>query len=349
MTQDRGTSPGGSGPGDLGDFVLDGPGATAAAPAMAARVGGPIADLSYRNYDGPLHTRAVRWWVIAISRIRYLRVRWWFWLFVALSLIPWLFTAIIMYFQSQTGGVASNNPFFDNTVGQKYAVHFFQTLGWQGFWLFCIALMTGAGAISSDNRSNALLVYLSKPITKGDYLLGKWMSTFLMVFSVALIPSLLFYLYCLLSYYSEGFLKEEPWLLVRIVAACAVPAAIHASLLTGTSAWSKTPVLAGATYAGIYFVSMIVSTAVWGIRFRGDFTQGAILQHLSISGVIGGIDQNILGVTQHITAWQRHRGMQQLALPPPNLWVMLGIGAGLCVIGIIAARIRIRAVEVVAG
>jgi len=348
MTQDRGTSQNGGG---MDDFVLDGGSASAVAqtPPPLARLGGPIADLSYRNYDGPLHNRAIRWWVIAVSRVRYLRVRWWFWLFVALSLLPWLFTTVIMYFQSQTGGVAANSPFFDNTVGQKYAVHFYQTLGWQGFWLFCIALMTGAGAISSDNRSNALLVYLSKPITKGDYLLGKWMSTFLMVFSVALIPSLLFYLYCLLSYYSDGFLKEEPWLLLRIVGACAVPAAIHASLLTGTSAWSKTPVLAGATYAGVYFVSGIVALAVWGIRFRGDFSQGLLLRHLSIGGIIDGMNQNIFGITQHITAWQRHRGVQQLTLAPPSFWAMLAIAAGLCVIGIVAARLRIRAVEVVAG
>jgi ABC-2 type transport system permease protein len=345
MTPDRG-APSQSDP-SLSEFVLDGASNGAAAPVV--RLGGPIADLSYRNYDGPLHTRVVRWWIIAISRVRYLRARWWFWLFVALSVLPWLFTAIIMYFQSQTGGVAVNNPFFDSTVGQKYASHFFRTLGWQGFWLFCIALMTGAGAISSDNRSNALLVYLSKPITKGDYLLGKWMSTFLMVFSVAFVPALLFYLYCLLSYYSDGFLKEEPWLLLRIIGACAVPAAIHASLLTGTSAWSKTPVLAGATYAGIYFVSSIVALAIWGIRYRGDFTEGVLLRHLSISGVIDGLTQNIFGVTLHMGAFRRHAGMQQLTLHPPSFWAVLAIGLGLCAVGVIAARMRIRAVEVVSG
>lgn len=346
MTPDRGAASHSDAP--LSDFVLDGNGGAAPQPP-AARLGGPIADLSYRNYDGPLHTRVVRWWIIAVSRVRYLRARWWFWLFVVLSVLPWLFTAIIMYFQSQTGGVSVNNPFFDNTVGQKYSFHVLQTLGWQGFWLFCIALMTGAGAISSDNRSNALLVYLSKPITKGDYLLGKWMSTFLMVFSVAFVPALLFYIYCLLSYYSDGFLKEEPWLLLRIVGACAVPAAIHASLLTGTSAWSKTPVLAGATYAGIYFVSSIVALAVWGIRYRGDLSQGDILRHMSIGGIIEGITQNILGVTLHITAWKRHVGMQPMSLPPPTFWIMLGIGLALCAVGIIAARLRIRAVEVVSG
>jgi len=51
------------------------------------------------------------------------------------------------------------------------------------FSILCIALVVGAGAIAADNRSNALMVYLSKPITKGDYLLGKWMGIFLAIFS----------------------------------------------------------------------------------------------------------------------------------------------------------------------
>ena len=43
----------------------------------------------------------------------------------------------------------------------------------QLFLLF-IALLAGAGSIANDNRANALLVYLSKPCRKVDYLFGKW-------------------------------------------------------------------------------------------------------------------------------------------------------------------------------
>ncbi len=39
------------------------------APADPAAAS-PIADLTYRTYDGPLHTRAMRWWIVALSGLR---------------------------------------------------------------------------------------------------------------------------------------------------------------------------------------------------------------------------------------------------------------------------------------
>ena len=41
--------------------------------------------------------------------------------------------------------------------------------------------------------------------------------------------------------------------------------------------------------------------------------------------------------------------VEQLTLVPPSFWVMLGLGVAICAVGMIAARMRIRAVEVVSG
>src|SRR5437016_2866346 len=201
----------------------------------------PIADLTYRPYDGPLYARSARWWVIAVARLRYMRTRWWFWLLVVLSLMPYIFAGIFLYLQGlmpQMGAKGDGGPFqmfFDNTPGQRFAVIFFQALSSQGFWLFLIAMAAGAGTIAMDNRTNALQVYLSKPLTKRDYLFGKWMGIFTTIYGAALAPAIIFYLYCLLTYSSNGFLSQEPWLIGRVLLACAVPAAIHASLLVGFS------------------------------------------------------------------------------------------------------------------
>ncbi len=309
----------------------------------------PIADLSYRSYDGPLQTHTLRWWIVAVAAMRLVRRKPGFWALVALAAFPYLIQGFVLYIQSQTraagfGGL--NAP----SAGQKYATVFFTALSAQRLLLFGIALMVGAGAIAADNRANALLVYLSKPITKLDYLLGKWMGVFLTLFAVALAPALLLYLFCLTSYLSDGFLKDEPWLFVRMILACAVPAAVHASLICGFSAWSKTPRMAGAIYAAFYFVSGIVAMIVWAIRYHNNTEQGLLIQHFSVDGAIQGLAQNIYGVTLQITAIQRHRmELRQLTLPPPPLAAMLALVLGMIVLGVLATRAKIRAVEVVRG
>jgi ABC-2 type transport system permease protein len=358
------------------EFVLaDGPAAGGRAP------GGPIADLSYRNYDGPLQNRAIRWWIVAVVGIRLALKKKGFWIVSAISLLPFVIMAVQLYLQSSSLGRGLANPMANNAVGQKYASQFFQAGSSQALWLFIISLMVGAGSIAADNQANALLVYLSKPITKGDYLLGKWMGIFVVVFAVAFVPALVMYLYCLLSYSAEGFLREEPWLLVRIILAAAVPAAVHASMLVGFSAWSKTPRMAGAIYAGFYFVSLAVSFMVWGIAYRGRMDEGVLVRHLSVPQMINGIQQNIYHVDVKMPGFRktireqrraerqaRNRTSQEpgnpeapspptvereftpaMEIPVPAMLPLLLLAGGTCGVAVAAARARIKAVEVISG
>lgn len=309
--------------------------------------GAPIADISYRDYGGPLHTRAIRWWIVAAAGLRMLIRRPGFWILSALSLVPYGFGGLIFYLQGlgvQMGRMTPEYP-----VGQKYAAHFWGALEWQQLSIFLIALMIGAGSIAADNRTNALLVYLSKPITKGDYLLGKWMGVFLTLFLVALLPALALYLYCLISFRTKGFLSEEPLLILRLLGASAVPAAIHASLLLGFSAWSKTPRLSGALYAGVYFVGGLVSQVIGLIVYRGDLSEGILLRHMSVGGIISGMTQWVYGVTLLQQGFHRSRGMEVLALDPPVFWITVSIAVSLVVLGLGAARMKIQAVEVIRG
>ena len=320
---------------------------TEGAPGSSAS---PIADLTYRTYDGPLHTRALRWWIVALSGIRAtIRLKG-FWIVAALALLPYLILALQLYLQGLSQGAASGiNPFAQTARGQKYASQFLQGLQWQMLFLFITGLVVGSGSIARDNQANALLVYLSKPLTKADYLLGKWIAMFLSIFAVAFVPAFVLYLYCLLSYTSE-FLRDEPWLLLRIIGACAVPAAVHSSLLLGFSAWSKTGRMAGAFYAGFYYLGNVVTAIYWSVRYRGNLGQGVLERHLNVEGAISGLAQNILGVSQRMPTMMRHSGtLDVVTIDPPRLWAVLALALGLCVAGIVAARLRIRAVEVVRG
>lgn len=307
----------------------------------------PIADLSYRHFDGPLHNRTLRWWTITMAMIRLTLRKPGFWILVTLAMLPHLIRGFQIYLQSQ---IPQASPDLVGETGSRFASLFFQAFDGQKFFFFLIALQAGAGTVAADNRANALLVYLSKPITKGDYLLGKWMSVFLTLTAVALAPALLLYLYCLLSYASDGFLHREPWLFVQILGAGLIPGIMHSSLIVGLSAWSKSPRMAGAAYAGLYLVSGIVAVTVWGIRYRGDLARGVLERHLSIDGVIGGLAQNCYRVTLKVPQFRRGSMQFQLTeIAAPDLWPLLLLGVTLAVLGIAAARARIHAVEVVRG
>ncbi|MCA1595163.1 MAG: hypothetical protein LC772_01875, partial [Chloroflexi bacterium] len=85
-------------------------------------------------------------------------------------------------------------------------------------------------------------------------------------------------------------------------------------------------------------------------RTHGDISKASGAVDLSIYGIISGLVQNAYHVTVHMEGFHRRRlVMQSVDIHPPNLWIMLAAAAVLCVGGIAAARVRIRAVEVVRG
>ncbi len=231
---------------------------TSASPVEGSETTAPIADLTYRNYDGPLHSRVVRWWTIAIYMFRLYTKPLLFKVIASLAVVPYLFIIAILWFQGQVLGANNGKPitgflsgYMDNTIGQKYAIQFYNALGYQLLYLVILTLIAGSGSIASDNRNNALLIYLSKPITKFDYLAGKWVGLFLSLFMVAFGPALLLYFFCLVSYTSDGFLHDEPRLFLHVVESTAITSAVvHQYCMLGLSAWSKSPRIIGAVLAG---------------------------------------------------------------------------------------------------
>ena len=316
----------------------------------AAKVAGgdsSISDLSYRNYDGPLKTRFVRWWIVAQSGLRLTWGQGWFYILAGLPLLRFLLGGFLMYIRSQMAPDLPN--YMGEPDGQRFALQFWSVLCGEtnSILLLIIALVAGAGCIAADNRANALLVYFSKPIGKIDYLVGKWMSVFLTLFGVTAVPTALLYLYSFMSYREDGFLTNEPWLGPRLLLAALVPAVLHASLIVGISAWSKSPRIVSAIYTSLYILGGIVASVVGGILYKNHPEIQNVIQHCSLRGLINGIDQNILHVI--VPNLRLQRGEALVTTDIPKLWPLLTIVGVLSAGSIVAAWLKIRAVEVVRG
>lgn len=335
-----------------------------------------IADISYRNYDGELRTRALRWWTISLATIRanVNRKRYGYWIPAGIIFMVFFFLGVSHYLtQAVRQQMEAMNPLIGPPTYNPYAVTLCRGVTWTNRLVFIATLTVGAGAVAADNRANALLVYLSKPITRADYLLGKWTGIFLLLAALTLAPSLLIFLFFAITYASDGFLRENPTLILRLLAASLAPAALNASLILGFSAWSKSPRLAGALYAAFYFIGIALAFILGHALAAKDDATGtpsqavAVVSNVSVEGVVDGITLNLYDVTPQQSAdafrqgrrlRRRQRGLPDPgapAVPPPPaperppLSAMLLIGGVLVLVPLAAAAAKVRAVEVVRG
>jgi ABC-2 type transport system permease protein len=331
---------------------------------MSGATNSPIADLTYRHYDGPLNSTAARWWSIAKMTIRAATQRRAFWGWSLFS-AWWYFLLLIVYWfidnviPNLGGGNGGLNPILSQTVWKD---QFITGFSYSQMILMVITLLVGAGTIANDNKSNALLIYLSKPASKFDYIFGKWMGVFLLIFGVAVTPMLVFYGYCYMSFQEYGFWTSAPWLFLRLILVAAASGALHASLSLAISSLFNQGRVAGATYAGLYFMSYIFTQVANGFNanpaWTGEKTPWLVQQlfYCSIDGVQIGIAKLIVGTTgsrpfgAFPMGGRRNRGgegIPEISLFAPDPTWIVPVAISIIVAGFLIAWSRVKGVEVV--
>jgi len=317
----------------------------------------PIADLSYRHYDGPLNGGATRWWSIAKLSIQLAMKKKGFWVWAVLSGYWYYILLAVFWFVESfiPSPVPGKHPLLSAIIWKD---QFSNAFNISQLLLFVIALLIGTGTIANDNRANALLVYLSKPCTKLDYIIGKWMGVFIPITIVSLIPTLFFFAYGGLSFQEYGFISDW-WLLPKLVLICCLPGALHASLCIGISSLFNQGRIAGAVYSGLFFLPWFFTKAmqvVYVVLSNNDNPKGKAslkfvgnLYYASMDGIQIGVSKAILntGGSALFPGGGSPRGTQFVPIPPPNGTAITVIFIAICVIFSGIAWLRVRAVEVV--
>ncbi|MEW5884886.1 MAG: ABC transporter permease subunit [Armatimonadota bacterium] len=298
----------------------------------------PIADLTYRNYDGPKELRRLRWWTISRSFIRAALRKKPFWVLFGLLCMQWMLFVLFVFINSQadqiTGGAQRGLRAFNlaNTFADVTDI-------W--IWVFAIALFIGAGSIAADNRANAVQVYLSKPLTRADYILGKWAGMVILLYFAQFVPMLVAVLYAALDQGFGEFFRSYSRLALVFPLVPLIPAVIHASMLIGISALNRTPAIAGIAYTGIFIVwNVLAATIAWAPIVAEE--SRATVMFLNPRGVIYGLIFNLLGTRGTPPGFRSE-------LPLPEWAPLLGLAVVLCAGSLALAVLRVRAVEVVKG
>ena len=176
----------------------------------------PIHTQDYRHWEGVLKPRNyTRWWIIAKAELKLLAQRKIVRLIVAVPPVIYIFVhAILIYIVNQVP---------DATLPFDVNAEFFQKFLFRlvpipsAMLIALIAIFGGSGLIATDLKNNALSLYLSKPISWIDYLIGKFAVIGILLGCLTLIPGLLLFLEHLLLT-DTTFLKENYWVPFSIIA-----------------------------------------------------------------------------------------------------------------------------------
>ncbi len=275
----------------------------------------PIHDQGYRRYGGLRRAGGV-WWVIARAQISAsLRLRRFWWLLLA-AWLPFLVRAVQIY-------LASNVPQARFLAASPQTFRDF--LGQQSIFVFLVTIAL-AGVIADDRRANALQLYLSKPLSRVEYVTGKLVAVLGFLVFVTLVPAAVLLLLQVLFAGSTAFLTGNLFLIPAIVLFSLIQSIVAALAILALSSLSRSRRFVSVLYAGIVFFTAAMFQALRAITVSGLW---AVVSPTDVLDVLGDAIFRVPGAP---------------AVPVP---LAAGSVAALVVLSLVILERRIRGIEVV--
>jgi ABC-2 type transport system permease protein len=217
----------------------------------------PIHDQGYRRYGGTRAAVGRGWAVITRNGVRALFSKRAFVGLLLLAWSPFIVRAVQIY-------VASNFVQAASVLGVK-AETFREFLEQQNPFVFFVTIYVGAGLIANDRRANALQVYLSKPLTRAEYVAGKLAILFLFLTGVTFLPAIMLLFVQIMFAGSFTFVRENLFLLPAITLFSLIQVLLASMTMLALSSMSKSSRFVGIMYAGLMFFTSALFNAVRGI------------------------------------------------------------------------------------
>lgn len=279
----------------------------------------PIYEQSYRRWEarGPL--RSVRFWPITREALALILAKRAFLGLLVLAWLPFVFRVIQVYVVTRFPEAGRLLP----VDGRLFGEFLNQQVGLS----LLLSIFGGAGLIANDLRTGAILVYLSRPLTRRDYVIGKLSVLMLLNYSATLAPGLLLYAISL-GLAPELFLKWSLAWIGPMVLLHATILSVSVSLVAlAISSLSRSARVSGLAFTGVIVGLEIVRGVLVGILDRPE------AQVLSLQNSLRMVGNLLFGIAE--------RGVGVPAAYP--LLLLITVAAGCLAI----LRSRVRAVEIV--
>lgn len=290
----------------------------------------------YKSYDGRITPQWTRWLVLAQFGLDQLfQSRLVVGYMVACCLFP-LIAGVLIYLRYNAGAIAMLGIDPDRIL--PIDGNFFATfLSLQGFASFLLTAYAAPGLIGPDLSNNALPLYLCRPISKAEYVLGKM--------AVLLIPlSIVTWLPGILLWMMQAGLEGGSWggnnvhLLTGVLFGSLLWILLLSFLGLALSAWVRWKILASGLLFGVFFISSALSAIVNQVL---DTKLGYLLNPGHLVGIIWA---SILGVKPSFTLLGTLFNVRQSDdVPQWAAWTMLSVIFAAC-IWLLDRKLRAREV-----
>ena len=288
---------------------------------------------SYKPYAGPLTPEWSRFLIIPRHAYRDVFASKLFTGFFALCFVFPLGAAIVIYLYHNLTAMAIFN--IDQIDLRKvFPINggFFQKLiSIQTILAFVLTVLIGPPLVSRDLANNALPLYLCRPFSRSEYVIGKMSVLVILISAITWVPGELLFLF---QSYLEGagWAARNLWIAAAILVVSWVWIIFLAMFSVTMSAWVKWRLAASAALFGLYMISNAIGFMIDGVlqtRWGGLF---------SLSIVMRAIEDSLFHETNSagLPSW--------MVLPTSAAWFMLALFMALCLF--LLTR-KVRAYEVV--
>src|SRR5215204_5549517 len=242
-----------------------------------------VYEQTYKPYTGKLTPDWSRFLIIPRHAYRAVFNSKLFTAFFVICFLPVLVEAILIYLHHNVTALAIMQVNVKELV--PIDASFFQTfVNIQGGFAFFVALLVGPPLVSRDLRNNALPLYLCRPFSRTEYVIGKMSVMLILLSAITWIPQLLLFLF-------QSYLAGFTWFQANVSIAFAIVIAslvwiLLLALLSQTiSALVKWRVVASGAMLGLFLIPSVF----------GEFMNLVFLTHWGNIVSLGGLMKNVTG------------------------------------------------------
>ena len=297
---------------------------------------------SYKQYVGKLTPEWSRFLVIPRHAFRDVFKSKLFTAFFVICFIPLLVEMILIYLHHNFTALT----IFKTTVRELVPIDasFFQTFtNLQAAFAFLVTLLVGPPLVARDLKNNGLPLYLCRPFSRAEYVLGKMSVLLILLSAITWVPQLLLFAF---QAYLEGasWFLSNLWLAGAIFMLSVIWILWLALLSQAVSAVVKWRVIASAALLGMFFIPSIFAEAVNNLfltRWGNIISPIALMKNVS-SGLFG----TFVRASGHVTDWDGRVGREIILYEPP-LWASWFVLFLVCAICLSLLSRKVKAYEVV--